>query len=366
MGAGNWRRLRPEIGSRQGVLSAMPLRGAISGFGEVAVQAHLAGWRTRPDVNIVAIHDPVSARRHRAMNLIKNVRVYDDLELMLDGEALDFLDIASPPAFHAASTRMALEAGAHVLVEKPLCLDAAEFAGLTALAIEKSRVLMCVHNWKISPAYRRAYELVSQGRLGDLRYISLVRLRGEPAGAGDISAGGGERWRLDERTGGGILVDHGWHAFYLMHWLMGGMAPSSVSAHLNAPPGATVDDLADIRVEFPDGRLAYSHLSWRAPTRRTSAVLYGDKAMLEIEGNRVLLTERSGVVHDYSVSDEPDDSYHAGWFAGVAAHFERSLRDGPSSPLVNENRAEAQAALMLMLGARKSAASGGIAVKIAR
>src|SRR5216683_3053393 len=336
----------------------MTLRGAISGFGEVAAQAHLAGWRARPDVNIVAIHDPVSARRHRAMNLIKNVRVYDDLELMLDGEALDFLDIASPPAFHAASARMALEAGAHVLVEKPLCLDAADFADLTALAIEKSRVLMCVHNWKYSPAYRRAYELVSQGHLGILRYISLVRLRG-------VSAGGGEGWRLDARTGGGILIDHGWHVFYLIHWLMGGVAPSGVSAILDAPRGATVDDLADIRVEFPDGRLAYSHLSWRAPARRTSAVLYGDKAMLEIEGNRVLLTERSGVTYDYSVSDAPDDSYHAGWFAGVAAHFEQALRDGPSSPLVHENQAEAQTALMLMLGARKSSTSGGIAVKIA-
>jgi predicted dehydrogenase len=343
----------------------MPLRGAISGFGEVAAQAHLAGWRTRPDVNIVAIHDPVSAARHRAMNLIKNVRVYDDLELMVDGEALDFLDIASPPAFHAASARMALEAGAHVLVEKPLCLDAAEFAGLMALATEKSRVLMCVHNWKYSPAYQRAYELVSQGHLGRLRYISLVRLRGEPAGAEGTLAGGGERWRLDARTGGGILIDHGWHVFYLMRWLMGGVDPSGVSAYLDAARGAAVDDLADIRVEFPDGRIAYSHVSWRAPARRTSAVLYGDKAILEIEGNRVLLTERSGVVHDCSVSDTPDDSYHAGWFAGVAAHFEQALRDGPSSPLVRENLAEAQTALMLILGARQSATSGSIAVKIA-
>jgi predicted dehydrogenase len=94
-------------------------------------------------------------------------------------------------------------------------------------------------------------------------------------------------------------------------------------------------------------------------------VLYGDEGMLEIEGNRVLLTERSGITHDYSVSDAPDDSYHAGWFGGVAAHFEQALQDGPSSPLVRENQAEARTALMLMLGARKSSASGGVAVKIA-
>src|SRR5579863_82506 len=140
------------------------LRGAISGFGEVAAQAHLAGWLSRPDVAIVAVHEPTASRRHAAINLVKNVRVYDDLELMLAGEALDFVDIASPPAFHAATARMALEAGAHVLVEKPLCLERGELAQLSGLAARQSRVLMCVHNWKHSPVYRRAHELIDSGR----------------------------------------------------------------------------------------------------------------------------------------------------------------------------------------------------------
>src|SRR5690242_12151974 len=118
----------------------MGLRGAISGFGEVAAQAHLVGWQTRPDISIVAVHDPVAAGRHRAINLIKNVRVYDNLELMLDGEALDFVDIASPPAFHAQSVRMALDSGVHVLVEKPLCLGLDEFDDIASVASRSDRV----------------------------------------------------------------------------------------------------------------------------------------------------------------------------------------------------------------------------------
>src|SRR6202142_387239 len=102
--------------------SRSKLRGAISGFGEVAARAHLAGWRTREDVAITAIHDPVAERRHEALRLIKNVRVYDDLELMLDGEAPDFVDVASPPGLHHEAARAVLAAGAHVLVEKPLAL----------------------------------------------------------------------------------------------------------------------------------------------------------------------------------------------------------------------------------------------------
>ena len=79
------------------------LRGAISGFGEVAAQAHLPGWLTRSEVSIVAVHDPVSARRHHAINVLKKARIYDDLDLMLDGEALDFVDIASPPGLPRGS-----------------------------------------------------------------------------------------------------------------------------------------------------------------------------------------------------------------------------------------------------------------------
>ncbi len=337
------------------------LRGAISGFGEVAAEAHLAGWRTRPEVALVAIHDPASDRRHHAINLVRNAHVYDDLDLMLDGEALDFVDIASPPAFHGAAVRNALEAGANVLVEKPLCLSAAEFEELAALAARKSRVLMCVHNWKHAPAYRRARELIESGRLGDLRYISIVRLRNGPAGAGGTRVDG-ERWRLAANTGGGILIDHGWHVFYLMRWLMGDATPIAISAYLEFQLRPTVgdpsgpDDLADLRVEFPGGRLAHVHLSWRSPVRRTSALIYGEYAMLEIEGDRVVLTDRSGKSEDHSVTDMPDDSYHSAWFGGMAAEFERAISEGAQGPTVGENQAEVRSALALTEGAHRSAA----------
>src|SRR5258708_12607829 len=103
------------------------LRGAISGFGEVAARAHLAGWRTRDNVAIGAIHDPISERRHEAIRLIKNVRVYDDLELMLDAEAPDFVDVASPPGLHHEAARAALSPRPHVLLEKPLHLPLIHF-----------------------------------------------------------------------------------------------------------------------------------------------------------------------------------------------------------------------------------------------
>jgi len=336
------------------------LRGAISGFGEVAARAHLPGWRTRENVSIGVIHDPISERRHEAIRLIKNVRVYDDLELMLDGEAPDFVDVASPPGMHREAARAALRAGAHVLVEKPLALALADFDELAALAAEKGRVLMCVHNWKYAPAYAAARKAIEAGRLGEIRFMSIDRLRTEPAGAG----GSGGKWRATAASGGGILIDHGWHVFYLMYWLLGGEKPASISARLDSPAGADVDDLADVRIGFSNGSLCRAHLSWRAPVRRTSALIYGVRASIEIEGNRVTLTDRSGKAEDLSVADIADDSYHSAWFGGVAQEFERAVSERRDSPVAKSNLAEARAALSLIDGARQSANSNGIEINL--
>jgi len=336
------------------------LRGAISGFGEVAARAHLPGWRTRDDVSIAVVHDPVSARRHEAIRLIKSVRVYDDLGLMLDGESPDFVDIASPPAYHAESVRDALNAGANVIVEKPLCLGLGEFDDLAALAAREARVLMCVHNWKYAPAYAVARKAIEAGRLGEIRFISIDRLRTEPAGAG----GSGGQWRASASSGGGILIDHGWHVFYLMQWLLGGDAPAAISAHLEAPTDGDAEHLADLRLAFSSGCIARAHLSWRAPVRRTSAVIYGERGCIEIEGDRVTLTDRKGAVEDLSVADAADDSYHSTWFGAMAADFVGALAAGPDSPIVRKNLTEARASLALIEAARESAANGSQTVKI--
>jgi predicted dehydrogenase len=336
------------------------LRGAISGFGEVAARAHLNGWRSRENIVVGAIHDPISERRHEAIRLIKSVRVYDDLELMLDGEAPDFVDIASPPGWHHEAARLSLAAGAHVLVEKPLALTLGEFDELAAIAAEKRRVLMCVHNWKYAPAYAAAHRTIQAGQVGAIRFMSIDRLRTEPAGAG----GSGGKWRASVASGGGILIDHGWHVFYLMDWLMGGERPLSVSARLESPAGMEVDDVADVRVRFENGAVGRTHLSWRAPVRRTSAIIYGDRASIEIEGNRVILTDRSGKVEDLSVADDADDSYHSAWFGSVAEEFERTVTDGTDSGIAMSNLAEARMALALIDAARRSSASYGIEINL--
>jgi predicted dehydrogenase len=342
----------------------MTLRGAISGFGAVAASSHLPGWLSRPGVNIVAIHDPVAARRHDAINLVRNIRVYDDLELMLDGEALDFLDIASPPAVHASAAKLALAAGVNAIVEKPLCLHAADLVEISALAARKNRLFMCVHNWKYSAAYRRARDLICAGRLGQIQYVSLVRMRTAPAGSGAFDTGRRDRWRLDSKMGGGILIDHGWHCFYLAQWLMGDVKPLSVSSYLRFDSFTGADDFADLRVEFEGDRIVDIFLSWDSPVRRTAAVIVGTAGLVEIEGDTLVLTEASGKSSDYSISEGPEDSYHARWFMAAAADFELALNGGMGAEFVHRNVEEAKTALALTLAARQSAAQHGLAAAL--
>jgi UDP-N-acetylglucosamine 3-dehydrogenase len=338
----------------------MKLRGAISGFGEVAAKAHLAGWRTRENVNLGVIHDPIAERRHEAIRLIKNVRVYDDLELMLDGEAPDFVDIASPPALHGAAARTALNAGAHVLVEKPLSLSLAEFDEVVAVARARQRILMCVHNWKFAPAYSLARALIDEGRIGSVRSVSLDRLRVEPAGRG----GTGAVWRTASATGGGILIDHGWHVFYLMQWLMRGESPRAVAAILFTN-GDGVEETAEVCVTFGAGESARARLSWRAQERRTCATIIGTNGSLEIGSERLLLTEGQRPSEELSVRDIPDDSYHSAWFSGVAAAFESAISEGPDSTIARTNLVEARTALGVIVAARSSAKNRGAQTDIA-
>lgn len=346
---------KPAKNGGQGVL-----QGAISGFGAMAARAHLPGWQSRNGVSIVAVHDPVRERRENAIYLIRNVRVYDDLAQMLRNETLDFVDIVSPPDGHASAARLALRAGVNVIVEKPLCLTAAEFQELINLGRRYRRLILCVHNWKYSPVYRRVHELIGAGVVGRVQYLSLVRMRSEPAATSSSGAG----WRLSSAAGGGILIDHGWHCFYLAHWLLNGDRPMAVSSYFQFHRQSGVDDLADLRISFRDNRLVNVLLTWNAPVRRTGALVVGSTGVVEVEDNKIRVGRASGRSVEYSVSEASDDSYHPGWFASAAADFERVLKEGPDAEFARVNLAEAATALALTIAARKSAARDGALITV--
>jgi hypothetical protein len=92
-------------------------------------------------------------------------------------------------------------------------------------------------------------------------------------------------------------------------------------------------------------------------------VLFGKDGILDLEGDRGRLTDRSGSAVEIPTSDPPDDSYHAGWFGGVAAEFEAAIAEGGGT-IAQLNLSEAKAALGVILAARRSDREGGKPVRI--
>jgi len=331
------------------------LRGAIVGLGNVAVHAHLPGWAGRDDVEIVAATDADRARRAALETRLPAARWHDSADDLLERERPDFVDICTPPGTHAALIQGALRRGAHVLCEKPLVPSLEELDAVRRLASETGRVLVTVHNWRHAPILRHVDELVQRGEIGRLRRVLWQTLRVEPAGNG-----GAATWRADPAmAGGGILADHGWHAFYLVQqWT--GQPPTGISARLETRrhTGWPVEDTATTRLEFPDAT-AEVFLTWASPERRNRVELEGTRGTIHVEDDLLLLSPAVPGGRERRWVYRPalsNGSYHPDWFEGVAAEF---VAEVTGSAARGANLRVASLCVMLQALARESSRRSG-------
>jgi len=336
------------------------LRGAIIGFGNVAVHGHVPGWRRRRDIEIVAVTDTRPAQRALLEAHVPGAAWRASAEALLAEPALDFVDICAPPSSHAPLIRAALERGLHVLCEKPLVSAPGELAPLAGLASAKGRVLHTVHNWHHAPIVRRTRELVGQGRIGRVTRVVWETLRTRPA----ATSGDEDRnWRLDPAiAGGGVLTDHGWHVFYVVQrWI--GEAPRTVSARLETRRHAQwpVEDTATVRIAF-DGTAAEIFLTWAADARRNWAQLTGTEGTLELRDDTIVLRGKGAVERWPCPPPLSDGSQHPEWFDVVVDEFLTAL----AAPVPGaDNLAEASLCVALEHAARASSRVGGRAVPVA-
>ncbi len=296
------------------------LRGALIGVGNVAVHGHLPGWRASERVDIVAGADARPERREALAAAYPAARWYDNAEDLLSTEKLDFVDICTPPGTHAMLVRQALSRSLHVLCEKPLVLSPEEMRGLPALAVDKERTLVTVHNWKYAPLLAKITALVRDGAVGQVRRVSWETLRDKPAAA----AGDGENWRVDPaQSGGGVLVDHGWHALYAVsQWLPA--APRTVAAQLATRKhhDFPIEDTADLFLVYPEAS-AEIFLTWAAPERANRVEVWGTAGRLSADGGTLERRDADGVekLEAWEFPPLTEGSHHPDWFAGVIAEF---------------------------------------------
>jgi len=298
------------------------LRGALIGFGNVAANGHVPGWLACRDVEIVAVSDTNNARQSEAERLLPSARWYDSGERLLAGERLDFVDVCTPPSSHAGLIRAALQRGLHVLCEKPLVTCPEELAELAVLAGVERKVLYTVHNWHHAPNIVFVRELLQQREIGSVTRCIWHTLRTKPAA---VVPGQPGNWRLDPQVaGGGVLVDHGWHACYVMlSWL--NQRPTAISAkletrrHIDSP----LEDTATVYIQFPRAT-AELFLTWAADERRNTVELSGDRGTIRLENNSVVLSNpdsNEGPRRWTLASSLSEGSHHPEWFGGVVNGF---------------------------------------------
>lgn len=246
---------------------------AIIGAGFITRIGHLPGY-SAARANVVAICDlnPVPAQALASQYGIP--KVYGDWREMITAEQPDIVSVCLPNVLHREPVLFALEAGAHVLCEKPLATSVAEAAEMFAAAERVGRRLMAAQNWRWDAGSRAIKRIVDTGDLGDIYYGEATALRrmGIPT------------WGVFHQKAlshGGALLDVGVHMLDLAVWLMGNPQPVRVSAQTQRkfgtrpevakmlrsawdPAKFDVEDFAVALVHFANGATLLLRTSWAA------------------------------------------------------------------------------------------------------
>ncbi len=203
-------------------------------------------------------HDRLDAIRRR-YPATRTTSSFDDV---LADDDVSAVVLATPVSTHYSLARRALEAGKHVLVEKPLTSSSVEAAELLALAQTRGLVLMPGHTFLYSPPVVMMRELIASGTLGDIYFISTSRVNLGLHQA-DVS----------------VIWDLGPHDFSILrYWLA--ETPSAVAALSRDCIGSGAPDVAFINLTFPSGTIAHVELSWLAPSKLRRTTVVGAEKMV--------------------------------------------------------------------------------------
>lgn len=247
------------------------VRVGIIGTGGIARFAHIPGYKAQPDVEIAAFADVAPGRAAEAAKEFGVPAAYTDYREMLAKERLDAVSVCTPNFAHKEATIAALQAGCHVLCEKPIAMTLKEGQEMVAAARKAGKTLQVGLNSRFSPEALTVKRFVDAGEFGQIYYGEAVYLRRR----------GIPNWGVftrKEMQGGGALIDIGVHVLDRTLWLMGNPKPVAVmgATYANfgkrtdlATPGGMwdaerfdVDDMGVAMVRFDTGATLILKASW--------------------------------------------------------------------------------------------------------
>lgn len=214
------------------------------------------------------------------------VRPTSSYDEVLADPAVAAVAIATPAATHFDLVRSALDAGKHVMVEKPLTPSAAEAEKLAALAHRSGLVLMCDHTYCYTPAVQRIRELIRAGEIGEVQFVDSVRIN-----LGLVQPDVDVLWDLAP------------HDLSILDFVLPeDVIPVAVAAHTSDPIGARRACVAYLSVWLSNGALAHVHVNWLSPTKIRTTVFGGSRRTIVWDDTN---PARRLAVHDRGVDTLP-------------------------------------------------------------
>ena len=281
------------------------LKVGVIGVGGIA-DTHFPGWRESPHAEVIALAD-VDGAVLQAKGAEQQVEVlYEDPEQLIRNADVDIVDICTPNAYHAPLAIAALEAGKHVLCEKPLAPTPKEIKQMIAARDQSGKMLMTAQHFRFDDRAKAMKSVIDQGTLGEIYHARswMLRRSGAPTRPGFIQK---------KHSGGGACIDIGVHILDLTLWMMGNPRPVSVSGitqdKLAKQPGAfsdwgtqipnhwDVEEFAAAMVRFETGATLMLEVSWllhhKTEGEDMQMWLYGDKGGAHWPSDAVYTTDNA-------------------------------------------------------------------------
>ncbi len=278
-------------------------------------QRHINSYARVPNAQVIAVCDLDEQRARLAAqeNGAPEATIFTDYEKLLARDDIDAVSVCLPNALHFPATKAALEAGKHVLCEKPLAMNAEQAQEIVEAAEKFGRKCMVAQVKRFSPQAQYLKKLIENGDLGTPYYGRAYWLRryGIP--------GFGTWFTAKEQSGGGPLIDIGVHMLDVAWWLMGcprptaamgatyaqfgprgkGLGAGSMRAVDDENAAFDVEDLAVGLIRFEDGQSINVEVSWAIHTERDrqGVEIFGDKAGVEWGEIVKVHTDRDGAGH---------------------------------------------------------------------
>jgi predicted dehydrogenase len=223
---------------------------------------HLRVFNSLAGSRVTAVCDVDAARTARAVNAYPGIRAFADPATLLKESSAHAVVIATPTSSHYALVRSALQAGKHVLCEKPLCLRAAEGEELTRLAETTGCVLMVGHVFLFNAGLIAIRKMLQDGEIGKPHYLAAVRTNLGPIRQ-DVNAA----WDLAS------------HDIAIFNWLLGSEPEAVVAMGASfLKPGN--EDVVNITLRYPSNVMATALCSWLDPKKVRRMTLVGSGKMV--------------------------------------------------------------------------------------